>query len=135
MQVIVTLDDNLGMMFNHRRQSRDRLLIEDIVHTIGKSRIFIDSYSETLFENAHCNYVVSSDPLDDSETSDYCFIENRHLSNYINKIDKLIIYRWNRTYPHDFEFDIVLSKSNFKLESIDNFHGSSHEITKEIYAK
>ena len=34
MKVIVILDDNLGMLFNNRRQSRDRVLIDDIIKTV-----------------------------------------------------------------------------------------------------
>ena len=34
MKVIVCVDDNNGMMFNNRRQSRDRILIEDVVKSV-----------------------------------------------------------------------------------------------------
>ena len=43
LKVIVALDDNLGMMFNHRRQSRDRILISDIAEMVeGKKYILIN---------------------------------------------------------------------------------------------
>lgn len=136
MKVIVVLDDNLGMMFNHRRQSRDKTLINDVVDTIGDDKLFIDKYSEPLFANSSCNRIISSQPLSDAGSSDYCFIENKHLSEYIDSIDTLIIYRWNRNYPHDFDFDINLQEQNFILNETKEFQGSSHEkITKEVYTK
>ena len=136
LKVIVALDDNLGMMFNHRRQSRDRILISDIAEMVEGKKIYIDKYSEILFSNVPCQYIISSNPLEETGTDDYCFIEQYQLSNYIDKINELIIYRWNRTYPHDFDFDIDLENSNFKITSTTEFKGSSHDkITREVYIK
>ena len=136
MKVIVILDDNLGMLFNNRRQSRDRVLIDDIIKTVKDNKIYIEEYSEILFNNSPCKYIISSIPLDEAGISDYCFIERYHLSSYIDSISELIIYRWNRNYPHDFDFDINITESNFKIVSTDEFKGSSHEkITKEVYSK
>lgn len=136
MKVIVVLDDNSGMMFNHRRQSRDKILINDVVDTIGDNKLFIDRYSEPLFANSSCNRIICSQPLSDAGPFDYCFIENKHLSEHIDSINTLIIYRWNRNYPHDFDFDINLQEQNFILNETKEFQGSSHEkITKEVYTK
>ena len=52
MKIIVCLDDNGGMAFNRRRQSRDRVLIEDIAKTVGNARLYIDKYSAPLFESS-----------------------------------------------------------------------------------
>lgn len=41
LKVIVILDDNLGMLFNNRRQSRDRVLIDDIIKTVKDNKIYI----------------------------------------------------------------------------------------------
>ena len=45
MRVIVCLDDKGGMTFNNRRQSRDRVLIADVVKMADGSKIFISQYS------------------------------------------------------------------------------------------
>ena len=111
LKVIVILDDNLGMLFNNRRQSRDRVLIDDIIKTVKDNKIYIEEYSEILFNNSPCKYIISSSPLDEAGISDYCFIERYHLSSYIDSISELIIYRWNRNYPHDFVFDINITES------------------------
>ena len=62
---------------------------------------------------------------------------NKNAATYtFDSISELIIYRWNRNYPHDFDFDINITESNFKIASTDEFRGSSHEkITKEVYLK
>ena len=64
LKVIVALDDNLGMMFNHRRQSRDRILISDIAEMVEGKKIYIDKYSEILFSNVPCQYIISINLLE-----------------------------------------------------------------------
>ena len=39
MQVILCLDDRNGMMFNHRRQSRDRAVIQDILENLRDKQL------------------------------------------------------------------------------------------------
>lgn len=49
MKVIVCLDKSSGMMFNNRRQSRDAVLIEDVINYCGDNKIMCNSYSAELF--------------------------------------------------------------------------------------
>jgi hypothetical protein len=50
------------------------------------------------------------------------------------KIEKIIVFWWNRHYPSDRKFDLDLSKWNKVSE--EEFAGYSHEkITKEVYEK
>ena len=37
MKIIVCLDDNNGMLFNNRRQSRDKTVVEDIISVYQNS--------------------------------------------------------------------------------------------------
>ncbi len=135
MKVIVCLDDCGGMMFNRRRQSRDRVLIDDIVKTVGEARLFIDGYSEALFAGKPIDVTVSDDMSSVAEKGDFCFVENSSVAA-LGCIDELIIYRWNREYPADMFFDIDIEKCGFKLKSTDEFAGYSHKkITKEIYKR
>ena len=50
MKLIVCIDDNGGVAFNHRRQSRDRFLIDDIIEGLRGEKIFIEEYSLPLRE-------------------------------------------------------------------------------------
>ena len=41
MIVMVCIDDHNGMMFNHRRQSRDRAVIERVLRCAESSRLWM----------------------------------------------------------------------------------------------
>ena len=138
MKIIVCLDDNGGMAFNRRRQSRDRVLIEDIAKTVGNARLYIDKYSAPLFESAALKPTVSENMPSDAACGDYCFVETMKISELFvaEDIEEFVIYRWNRVYPRDLCFDFDLQKNAFLLVSSCDFAGYSHEkITKEIYRK
>ena len=136
MKVMVCLDDKGGMLFGNRRQSRDRVLSADVVQMARSSRLCIDPYSMLLFEGSEADILCDKDFLDLAADNDYCFVENRALASYVDKIDELVIYHWNRKYPTDTFFDIDVKKSGFVLVSAEDFVGYSHDkITKEIFRK
>lgn len=133
-KLIVCLDDDAGMMFNHRRQSRDRVLIADMIRLVGESPLWVSPYSARLFDENCPNLRLSATPAQDAAESDYCFIEDTPLPKTPAKIDELVIYRWNRLYPSDVRFS--LDTSAFFLAESTEFAGSSHDnITKEIWKK
>ena len=137
MILIVCLDDNNGMMFNKRRQSKDAVLRADMIRTVG-GRLWMNSYSSKQFEEDGSlesqGIIVDEDCINKAGDGEYCFIESGVVSAAESKIEKLIIYKWNRIYPADMKFDIDLN--GWKLESATEFAGKSHEkITKEIYIK
>lgn len=137
MKIIVCVDDNNGMMFNKRRQSRDSVLIQDIVGSLNSGNLLIDPYSEKLFSNSDVDtFFISEEFLSEAESDDYCFVENHSLAEHAPRIDELIIYRWNRNYPADTYLDIDPAALGMKLVSTTEFVGSSHDkITKELYSK
>ena len=131
MKIAVCVDDNMGMLFNSRRQSRDRELIKDFVETANNNNIYIKPFSKILFEEY--KVIIDNNMLNNAQENDFCFLENESILPYIDKVNELIIYRWNRNYPYDFCFEIP---ENFSLKESTEFKGSSHEkITKEIYIK
>ena len=160
MIVIVCIDDEFGMLFNKSRQSMDCILTEDILKTVGDKRLLIDKFSKTLFlrdsaqgdgtaqtdgsfsgdgmplcESVCKNLVVSENLLSDAADGDFCFVEDKEIKPYIQKIEQLIIYKWNRSYPSDFKLDVSLLEG-FHLKSTTDFKGNSHEkITKEVYVR
>ena len=133
MNVIVCVDNSLGMLFNNRRQSRDSVVINKILEISEGDRLLICEFSRSLFSDG-CNCVVDNDFLLNAENGDFCFVENRHLLPYEDKIEKLFIFKWNRDYPGDFFVDITLDR--WKLLSASEFEGNSHKsITLEVYSK
>lgn len=130
MNVIICLDDNQGMLFNKRRQSRDAKVIEDISRLTNQ--LWISPFSEKLFEDINIEIIISNALLEQAPKESYCFIEDQILKPYESNIEQLVIYKWNRKYPSDFKLDLNLNE--WKLIGSVDFVGNSHDkITKEIY--
>ena len=133
MKLIVCVDNKGGMAFNHRRQSRDRVLTEDIARTVGDAHLVLMPYSRSLFEGYALDVAVSNDPLADAGEQDFCFLETSSPTSD-EGISELILYHWNRDYPSDTPF--LMNRSAFELISCEEFIGFSHQkITKEVYVK
>ncbi|MBO5270462.1 MAG: ribonuclease Z, partial [Clostridia bacterium] len=73
MTLIVCIDDKNGMLFNHRRQSRDRVLIEDLLALTAGAPLWIEPYSVPLFPKDCTAYKVADDPLAAAGAKDFCF--------------------------------------------------------------
>ncbi|MBQ7906595.1 MAG: ribonuclease Z [Clostridia bacterium] len=130
MKIVACIDDKKGMLFNNRRQSRDRVLIENLEKHLDGREIYISPYSKALFEKSAINYRVVENPINEAGQG-YCFIENTPLPT---EAQEIIIYHWNRHYPADTYFTIDIS--SYSKTSCEEFVGSSHEkITKEVYVK
>ena len=93
MRVIVCLDDKGGMTFNNRRQSRDRVLIADVVKMADGSKIFISQYSAMLFEESGASLVCDEHFLDLADSNGYCFVEDRALAPYADRIKEITVYK------------------------------------------
>ena len=49
MKIIVCVDNQNGMMFNHRRQSQDRVLRKRILELTGGKKLWMNAYSQKQF--------------------------------------------------------------------------------------
>lgn len=128
MIVIACLDDNGGMMFNHRRQSQDRMLRAHIAALVGDARLWMNHYSAQQFDAESIQHLNVDDAfLQEAVDGDYCFVEDAALTPFERWIEKIIIFRWHRTYPADQHFDIDLSGGNWKICESVEFTGHSHE--------
>lgn len=135
MIIILAVDDKGGMLFNRRRQSQDHELRKRILEiTHGKS-LWMNHYSEKQFSTENTSSLkIDDDFLTKAGVGEYCFVESNSVLPHIKKIEKIILFKWNRRYPSDFYFDIDLSDSKWTLETTNEFQGLSHEkITEEIY--
>lgn len=137
MKLIVCVDDNLGTTFFGKRQSQDRILREEILKLTQSHILRMDEYSAKMFgETAVSRIIVSDDPVRDAATGEYCFVEKGSILLYENKIEEVILYRWNRAYPADRRLEIDLNSSAYQLKSTRDFTGSSHDkITEEVYVR
>lgn len=133
MYLCVCLDQKNGMMFNSRRQSRDRVVIEDLIN-LSQGKLIMNTYSSSLFKDRESCIKITEEPLDITQDNEVCFIENIKVAPAIDKIDKIIVYRWDKSYPADQYFDCDLNQ--WELQSAVELTGYSHDkITKEIYGR
>lgn len=133
MKVIVCLEERKGMMFNHRRLSKDELVIKSIMDMVDQESISMNAYSYSMFQNRDKgNCKVSNSFL--QAKSEYYFVEDDDLSTCYESIEELIIYWWNRKYPYDLA--LAINIENYHLCECETFVGQSHEeIIKERYCR
>ena len=130
MHLIVCVDQNNGMSFNRRRQSRDRTVPEDVMKMAQGATVRMEEVSASLF-SAYRGIMVSGDFLEAAQAGDYCFAERLPLPE---APETLILYRWNRVYPADVFLPYDLREWTLRARS--EFPGYSHEcITKEVYTR
>lgn len=133
MQLIIVVDDNMGMMFNHRRQSKDVELRKDILSLTGSNKLLVSQYTAKQFENSSL-IIVDDNCLENAKENDFVFVEDLDITQYVDKVDKIHLYRWNRVYPHDVVFPISLN--NWHCSETRTFVGKSHEeISYECYER
>ena len=134
MHIIVCLDQNGGMRFNRRRQSRDAEVCARILRRAAGSRLWMAPESEKLFFADAPEICVDAAFPTAALPGDFCFAEDPALLPDEDKIETLILYHWNREYPADAYFP--LSLQGFTLLEQTEFAGTSHErITEEVYGK
>lgn len=129
MIVIVCLDENQGMMFHGRRQSRDKAVSERIEQICKGKKLWMNSYSYQLYGTLE-GAVEDEEFIHKAGSGEFCLVENQHLSMVQKKLEELIIFWWNRSYPRDFRLDLDLSE--WRKRAVREFPGNSHEKITEV---
>lgn len=139
MNIIVCIDDGGGILFNHRRVSKDRVLMQWLAEHVEGKQVWASPYSEDLF--AECKptpkLMVAEDYLSQGadEKGTYCFVEDGDFKTYLPKICRILLCKWNRRYPFDVKFPLDILK-DFEEKNSWEFPGSSHEkITVEEWIR
>lgn len=158
MIIVAATDNQGGMMFNRRRQSQDRILRERVLSMARESRLWMNEYTRRQFAEAPARetggalaaahgepparsgggppILTDNTFLEKAGSGEYCFVENQPLAACEGRIEKIILFRWNRDYPGDFFFDIDVARPPWRLAETEEFPGSSHEkITQEVYIR
>ena len=135
MKIIVVVSNDGGMMFNHRRQSKDQILRKHILELTTNSCLLVNEYTGRQFEEEEKETIVIDNAcLDIAGENDYVFVENMDILPYVDKIDEIIMYCWNRAFPSDIKFP--LSLDGWEMTSMIEFAGNSHErITEKMFKK
>lgn len=133
MIICVVVDDNMGMTFNHRRQSKDKTLRKYILQMVNHQKLWMNTYTAKQFGTSLTdNVIIDDDFLEKAGDDDFCFVENVSLLDYQERVHTVFLFKWNRVYPADTYFDMMLSEPDWHCASISEFEGNSHEkITRE----
>ena len=137
MVVMICLDDKNGMMFNGRRQSKDKVLRQRIGELVDGNKLWMNPYSAKQFEGEQLpNIQIDEEFIQKAGTGEFCFVENQKLADVEQRIEKLMVFRWNRVYPADQYLDLDLTFGSWKVLEQMEFAGHSHEkITMEVYGR
>lgn len=129
MILTICVDDRMGMSFGGRRQSKDAEIRRKLLALSGGA-LRMSDYSARQFD---APVYHEADYLSGAKSRDWCFVENADYEDFGDKIEKIILFRWNRHYPADVQFRFP---GKWALIRSEDFPGSSHEkITMEVYEK
>ena len=132
MKLIICVDDRFGMMFNKRRQTQDRVLREYLCELVSPASLWVSAYTAKQFETSTCPVTVTDD-LTATPDGCYCLVEDGDVPT--NRVEELLLVKWNRAYPADKYFNREVLGA-FELYREEDIVGSSHEkITLEYYGR
>ena len=101
---------------------------------VGQSCGWIRTQQDSFSAESREQLEIDDQCLEYAADGEFCFVEKENPGTVEEKIEKIILYRWNRVYPADVHFPIDFS--GWKLVQAEEFAGSSHEkITEEIYER
>ncbi|MDO4543906.1 MAG: ribonuclease Z [Clostridia bacterium] len=133
MVAIICVDPNNGMMFNRRRQSRDRAVLDAIMEQVRALPLAVSEYSARLFLPEYADKV---DVCSDFTDRPLCFFEDFDPAPFKDRICALVLFRWDKVYPADTYLPFEPLEEGFMLDEISQFVGTSHEkITMEVYSR
>ena len=92
MIVMVCVDNQNGMMFNHRRQSQDRGLRRRMCEIAGNDdgKFWMNAYSRKMFtdsdtEGTHAQLCVAEDFMKQAASGDFCLLETERSGRLCSK--------------------------------------------------
>lgn len=138
MILAICLDNNGGMAFCGRRQSRDRVQRQALLERCRGKQLWMNSVSAALFDGPgeQAAITVAEDFLERCGPGEVCFVEDRDIAPWAEAAEAIIVYRWNRDYPATVRCTVDLTGAPWRLTGRREFPGSSHEtITEEVYER
>ena len=133
--MIACVDGRNGMAFHNRRQSQDRLARWDILKEAGRAPLWVNAVTARQFTDGQQSRLrIDEAFLDRAGSGEFCFVETQPLANCEDRLEQIILFRWNRLYPADTWLDLPLSRHGWHVAERRDFPAFSHKkITQEVY--
>ena len=136
MNIMIAVDDNGGMLFNNRRQSQDSALREYILNISKDSVLWMNQYSLSQFGTLTPNVRISENYLSEAGSGEYCFVEDKSIGEISDRLEMLILFHWNRSYPSDMKLDYDPLSNGMHVQKTEDIVGQAHEkITVEVWER
>ena len=130
MILISCVENALGLLFNHRRCSRDRAVCGRILELAGNELWLAESSAGLFREFPEAALHIVSD-MSQVPEGGYCFWE---LPAPEAEPEGLVLYFWNCDYPSDEKFVFPGGEDRWRLTAETDFEGFSHPlITERLY--
>ena len=124
------------------------MLRKRILELTGGKKLWMNAYSQKQFLQVNGNMPKEQEQsgqlgqsgqiqadeafLEKAGPGEPCFVEDRSVAPFAGRVERVVLYRWDRAYPADLCWD--LSLEGWTLARREEFPGFSHEIiTKEVY--
>ena len=92
------------------------------------------SLFSSLRDGLSSSILTSEDFLAQAAPGEFCFLEDRPIRPFLDRVESMVLYHWNRRYPADLFLDLDPAALGWSLLGREEFPGSSHKkITKEVY--
>ena len=148
MTIIACVDLRMGLSFNGKRQTRDKLVVKHMLNncdpklgltvTPRSGRYIMDSMKSLDEELTIPLHIVPELTPKNAQSSDV-FIETGtpdSISELLDMADHVILYVWNTTYLYTEQFPDIQNQSVWTLTHAELMEGSSHdEITIQLYER
>ena len=143
MTLIMCVDPNNGYLFNERRQSRDQAVLRRILSMPFRvlkmeyrSYNMLDSYAHICRQKPRAKRMTMHPGAMLMSAEDAYFNEFQDPSDMLQAASRVILFRWDKTYPADRHLPDLKASPDWRLVSVETFKGFSHEeIQEETYEK
>jgi len=130
--LVVCRENGHGIMFNHRRVSRDEAVLSDVRKIAPTRNLYCSEYSFRYWARGrnHPSLVITRQP-DPSSEGVFVLEDSAMTPDELKTFRRIIVYEWNRDYPSDVKFEVP---NDYALVNESEFIGNSHEkITRRVY--
>ena len=144
MILVICVDDQWGLSFNGRRQSRDKAQRRHLIGLAEGAPVWMNEYTGRLFRadgfipedlpdadyrepEGAADIRIAEDFLRQAGRHEYAFAEAGDFEDIMDRVEGVIVYKWGRQYASDVIFPRRVLKK-FKLAGSETFKGTSHEI-------